>query len=75
MNGNAGHEVLSRPTRLWIYGIVIAGLGVLVGYDVIVDGQAELWQTLVMAVLGITGAGVATVNVPSKDAGMPHKGA
>ena len=64
---NNGREVLSRPTRLWLYGIVIAGLGVLVGYDVLSDGQAEMWQTLVMAVLGIAGAGVATANVPPKD--------
>lgn len=71
---NNGREVLSRPTRLWLYGIVIAGLGVLVGYDVLADGQAELWQTLVMAVLGITGAGVATANVPPKDAGPGHSG-
>ena len=70
---NDGREVLSRPTRLWLYGIVIAGLGVLVGYDVIVDGQAELWQTLVMAVLGIGGAGVAVANVPPKDGATWHR--
>lgn len=71
---NDGREVLSRPTRLWVYGIVIAGLGVLVGYDVVADGQAELWQTLVMAALGVGGAGLATVNVPPKDAGPGHSG-
>ena len=70
---NDGREVLSRPTRLWVYGIVIAGLGVLVGYDVIADGQAELWQTLVMAALGIGGAGLATVNVPPKDGTGAHR--
>lgn len=70
---NNGREVLSRPTRLWLYGIVIAGLGVLVGYEFIQDGQAELWQTLVMAVLGITGAGVATANVPPKHGAGEHR--
>ena len=70
---NDGREVMSRPTRLWVYGIVIAGLGVLVGYDVIADGQAELWQTLVMAALGIGGAGLATVNVPPKDGTGAHR--
>ena len=64
---NDGREVLSRPTRLWVYGIVIAGLGVLVGYDVIADGQAALWQTLAMAALGVGGAGLATANLPPKD--------
>ena len=63
---NEGREVLSRPTRLWVYGIVIAGLGVLVGYDVIAGGQAQLWQTLAMAALGVSGAGLATANVPPK---------
>ena len=70
---NDGREVLSRPARLWVYGIVIAGLGVLVGYDVIAGGQAELWQTLAMAALGIGGAGLATANVPPKHGQEPHR--
>lgn len=73
---NLQNRILSREGRLWAYGVVVAGLLVLAGYDIVSDAQVGLWVTLASAALGIGGAGLAAANVPPKDAyvGQHRKG-
>ena len=62
------NHILSREARLWAYGVIVAGLLVLAGYDIVSDTQVGLWVTLASAALGIGGAGLAAANVPPKEA-------
>lgn len=59
--------ILSPTGRKWLYGITIAVIGVLTGYDVITDDKAPLWLALAAAVLGVVAPAVAIKHVPGKE--------
>ena len=46
-------HILSREARKWAYGVVVAALLVIGGYEIVTEGQVALWTTLAAAVLGI----------------------
>lgn len=43
--------------RQWLYGIVVAGIAIAVGYGFVTSDQADLWIRLVEAVLSLIPAG------------------
>lgn len=47
-----------RRTRLWIYNVLNAGVGVAVVYGVVNDQEALAWLLVVNAVLGMAAANV-----------------
>ena len=59
-------HILSREARKWAYGVVVAALLVIGGYEIVTEGQVALWSTLAAAVLGISGSGLAAANLPPK---------
>lgn len=59
-------RLLSREGRLWVYGVVIAALFVIAGYEIIDEGQVGLWSTLAASLLGVGGTSLAVANVPPK---------
>lgn len=50
----------NAQVRQYLYGVLIPGLGVLMGYGIIDGNQAALWLSLGGAVLGL---GTATIAV------------
>ena len=60
---------LTPERRAYLYYVAIAVLGVLTAYDVVNDGQVSVWTTVIGAVLGISGLGVASAHVPRSNAG------
>lgn len=50
---NKKFNVNNPDTRLWIYGIAVAGFAVAVGYGIVTAEQAVLWTALAGAVLGV----------------------
>ena len=60
-------HILSREARKWAYGVVVAALLVIGGYEIVTEGQVALWSTLAAAVLGISSSGLAAANLPPKD--------
>lgn len=67
-------NVTSREFRKWLYGVVIAALMVIGGYEIIDEGQIGLWTTLAASILGIGGSGLALANLTPKDVEKAHKG-
>lgn len=65
-------HILSREKRKWVYGIIVAGLLVAAGYGIITQEHVELWLLLASAVLGLSGAGLASANLPPKDDATRH---
>ena len=59
-------HILSREARKWAYGVVVAALLVIGGYEIVTDGQVALWTTLAAAILGISGSGLAAANLPPR---------
>ena len=66
-------HILSRQARVWAYGVVIAALLVIGGYEILDEGQIGMWSTLAAAILGIGGSGLAVANVPPKDYEGQHR--
>ena len=60
-------HILGREARKWAYGVVVAALLVIGGYEIVTEGQVALWSTLAAAILGISGSGLAAANLPPKD--------
>lgn len=54
----------SPAVRLWIYGVLIAGVPLLIWYGILSKEVAPLWVALVAAMLG---PGLASFNVPRKE--------
>ncbi len=52
----------SAKNRKWFYGIALAVVAVLSGYDLLSDGQVAVWSGLLMAVFGI-GAPALALNI------------
>lgn len=67
-------QILSREARKWAYGVVVAALLVIGGYEIVTEGQVALWSTLAAAILGISGSGLAAANLPPKDYSGDHPG-
>lgn len=53
----------SPAVRLWMYGVVTAGVPLLISYGVVSQQVAPLWIALAASVLG---TGMASLNVPKK---------
>ena len=66
-------HILSREARKWAYGVVVAALLVIGGYEIVTEGQVALWTTLAAAILGISGSGLAAANLPPKHGPEPHR--
>jgi len=52
--------------RSWAYPVGMAVLGLLGGYGVLTAEDAERWNILLMAVVGMSGLGMARAYVPKK---------
>lgn len=55
--------MISEPLRTYLYPILTALVGVLVGYGVLSEDQAPLWIALGAAVLGTAGTELARSKV------------
>ena len=56
-------KVITSPAaRQWLYGVLVAGGAVAVGYGLLTAEQAGLWLALAGAAL-IVGPGLAAINV------------
>lgn len=65
-------ETLTSPSaRKWLYGVTIAVIAVLTGYDVITTDKAPLWLALAAAILGVVAPAVAIKHVPNTDDPAP----
>ncbi len=53
----------SAKNRKWFYGIALAVVAVLSGYDLLSDGQVAVWSGLLMAVFGIGAPALALNNI------------
>jgi len=53
---------VNEQTRAYLYRISLAVMLVLVGYNAVTAEQAAMWQQVIIAVLGIGSAGLATKN-------------
>ena len=60
-------KILSPEGRKWLYGITIAVIAVLTGYDLITPDKAPLWLALAAALLGIVAPAVAIKHVPNNE--------
>ena len=60
-------KILSPEGRKWLYGITIAVIAVLTGYDLITPDKAPLWLALAAALLGIVAPAVAIKHVPNSE--------
>lgn len=56
----------SPAVRAWIYGVLVAGSLVAVGYGLITAEQGNLWLTLAGAILGLSN-GLALANTPKRE--------
>ena len=65
-------QILNPTNRKWLYGITIAVIAVLTGYDVITADKAPLWLALAAAVLGVVAPAVAIKHVPEADDTNPY---
>lgn len=62
------NKIIPSPAaRAWIYGVLVAGSLVAIGYGVITAEQGNLWLTLAGAVLGLSN-GLALANTPKHSA-------
>lgn len=74
-------KIMSPKGRKYLYGVTIAVILVLTGYDIITADKAPLWLALAAAVLGIVAPAVAIKHVPAADdanpdfLGEPERGA
>lgn len=64
-------KILSPEGRKWLYGITIAVIAVLTGYDLITTDKAPLWLALAAAILGVVAPAVAIKHVPNTDDPAP----
>lgn len=58
----AAHK-FTEDRRLWLYGVIIAGVAILSGYGILGPDEVPLWTALIVAVLGVGGPAVAAANV------------
>lgn len=56
--------IAAPKTRLWLYGVILAVLGLLVVYGIVNIEQASAWAIVAAAALGIGGVALAARNVP-----------
>ena len=56
----------SPAVRAWIYGVLVAGSLVAIGYGFITAEQGNLWLTLAGAILGLSN-GLALANTPKRE--------
>lgn len=65
-------QLLTAKGRTWIYGVALAVIALLVGYQVLSSDQAPLWVALVTALLALapaTALGHITPDPESEDDG------
>jgi hypothetical protein len=55
--------IKSEPVRVYLYGVLLAGLAVLVGVGIVDDATALLYAALGAAVLGIPAVEIARSKV------------
>lgn len=67
-------NAFTPAARKWIYGIVAAGIPILVLFGVIAAEDTQVWLNFAAAVLGLGAASLALPNTPSKgdDDGPKH---
>lgn len=58
---------LNPATRKWIYGIVAAGIPLLVIFGVVAAEDTQMWLNFAAAVLGFGAASLALPNTPPSD--------
>ena len=64
--GNPARLIASPAARLWLYGVVGAGLAVLLVYGVITEDELPRWLDLAAAILAPGALTVAAANVPAR---------
>lgn len=52
-----------QPVRLYLYGVMLPGIGVLTAYGIVADAKASLWLALGTAVLGFPAVEIARAKV------------
>ena len=57
---------MNESTRAYIYRIILAALPIAVIYGVVRGDELPLYLSVVQAVLGISAAGLATINTSTK---------
>lgn len=60
-------KTFTPAARKWVYGIVAAGIPLLVLFGVITAEDTQVWLNFAAAVLGLGAASLALPNTPSKD--------
>jgi len=56
---------LTPAVRKWIYGIVAAGIPILVIFGTVAAEDIQVWLNFAAAVLGLGAAGLALPNTPT----------
>lgn len=61
-------NTFTPATRKWVYGIVAAGIPILVLFGTVAAEDVQVWLNFAAATLGLGAAGLALPNTPTEDA-------